>query len=122
MLTKYPIVAYVPASDIARARRFYEQTLGFRAVGENPGGIAYESGGTRFFLYKTQFAGTNQASCAFWEVDDVPAEVKELKAKGVKFEDYDLPGMKTQDGMTPDGKAAWFKDTEGNIMAVIQRR
>src|SRR5262245_39061301 len=123
MLTKAPIIAYVPAADVARARKFYEQTLGFKPLSENPGGIVYQGGGgTRFMLYKTQFAGTNKASCAFWEVKDVEAEVKELRAKGVRFEEYDMPGLKTKDGVATDtnGKAAWFKDTEGNILALIQ--
>ena len=67
-------------------------------------------------------AGTSKASQAFWRVDDVEREVKDLKARGVKFEEYDTPGMKTVNGIMSagSGKAAWFKDTEGNIMALVQ--
>jgi hypothetical protein len=75
-----------------------------------------------FFMYPSPGAGTNQASCAFWKVSDVPAVVRWLKVRGVVFEEYDLPGMKTVDSIFTGGgaKAAWFKDSEGNIMAVVQ--
>jgi hypothetical protein len=73
-------------------------------------------------MYPTPNAGTSQASQAFWKVDDLEREMAELRAKGVAFEDYDTPGMKTRNGIFTGGgsKAAWFKDTEGNIMALIQ--
>lgn len=83
----------------------------------------YQSGnGTAFFLYPSGGAGTNQASTAFWKVDNLDAEMSALRSKGVKFEDYDMPGVKTENGVAIGGgaKAAWFKDSEGNIMAVIQ--
>ena len=69
------------------------------------------------------YAGTSRASQAFWQVDDVAREVAELKARGVKFEEYDMPGVKTENSIATAGgaKTAWFKDTEGNILAVIQR-
>jgi predicted enzyme related to lactoylglutathione lyase len=120
MLATAPIRAYIPASNISRARKFYEGTLGFIPKQEYAGGVVYECGGSEVFMYPTPNAGTSKASQAFWQVDDVEREVAELKAKGVKFEDYDMPDMK--DGISTAGgaKAAWFKDTEGNIMAVIQ--
>ena len=70
----------------------------------------------------TPNAGTSKASQAFWQVDDVEREVVELKARGVKFEEYDMPGLKTRNGIASGGgaKSAWFKDTEGNIMVLIQ--
>ena len=73
-------------------------------------------------MYPTPNAGTSQASQAFWSVDDVEAEVAALKKRGVEFEEYDMPGMKTVDGIATAGgtKAAWFKDTEGNILAIVQ--
>jgi predicted enzyme related to lactoylglutathione lyase len=123
MLQKSPMYAYLPAQDVARARRFYEQQLGFKPKQETEGGVVYEFGeGTACFLYPTPNAGTSRASQAFWQVDDVEREVAELKAKGVKFEDYDMPGVKTQGGIATAGgaKAAWFKDTEGNILAIVQ--
>jgi predicted enzyme related to lactoylglutathione lyase len=124
MLQKSPIYAYFPVKDVNRARNFYEQKLGFKPKRESAGGILYEfAGGTACFLYSTPNAGTSKASQAFWQVDDIEREVTELKAKGVKFEEYDMPNLKTKDGIaTSEGgaKAAWFKDTEGNTLALVQ--
>jgi predicted enzyme related to lactoylglutathione lyase len=123
MLQKFPIYAYIPAKDINRARAFYEKKLGFKPSEEIEGGVAYEfADHTGCFLYPTPNAGSSKASQAYWQVEDVEREVAELKAKGVVFEEYDMPGLKTKDGVAEagDGKAAWFKDTEGNIMAIIQ--
>ena len=123
MLQKFPMYAYIPVANVARAREFYEQKLGFKAGRELAGGVRYEFGeGTGCFMYPTPNAGTSRASQAFWQVDDVEREVAELKARGVKFEDYDMPGLETKDGIATAGgaKAAWFKDTEGNILAVVQ--
>ena len=123
MLQKHPLYAYFPAQDVRRARRFYEQTLGFTPQEETGGGVVYVFGnGTGAFLYPTPNAGTSKASQAFWRVDDIEREVAELKARGVTFEHYDVPGAsKDSDIVTAGGaKAAWFKDTEGNILALIQ--
>jgi predicted enzyme related to lactoylglutathione lyase len=123
VLKNAPMHAYIPAKDVKRARQFYEQKLGFTPKQEIEGGVVYEfADHTQCFLYPTPNAGTSRASQAFWQVADVEREVAELKAKGVKFEDYDMPGLKTTNGIMDAGssKAAWFKDTEGNIMAVIQ--
>ena len=123
MLQRSPMYAYLPARDVARARQFYEQKLGFKPKEEVAGGVIYEfAGGTACFLYPTPNAGTSKASQAFWQVEDVEREVAELKARGVMFEEYDLPGLKSVNGIVTAGgaKAAWFKDSEGNILAVIQ--
>jgi predicted enzyme related to lactoylglutathione lyase len=123
MLQNFPMYAYIPAKDVKRAREFYEGKLGFRAKQEIAGGVVYEfRDKTACFLYPTPNAGTSQASQAFWQVDDVEREVAELKGRGVKFEDYDLPGEKSPSGVLTGGgaKAAWFKDSEGNILAIIQ--
>ena len=123
MLQRSPMYAYLPAKDVTRARSFYEQKLGFKPQAEQEGGVAYEFGDhTACFLYPTPNAGTSKASQAFWKVDDIEREVADLKARGVKFEEYDMPGLKTEDGIAQAGnsKAAWFKDTEGNILALIQ--
>ena len=123
MLQNFPMYAYIPAKDVDRARQFYERKLGFRPKEEIAGGVMYEFGdNTACFLYPTPNAGTSQASQAFWQVEDVEREVAELKARGVKFEDYDLPGEKSPSGVLTAGgaKAAWFKDTEGNILAIIE--
>lgn len=123
MLQKSPMYAYIPAKDVARARQFYEGKLGFVAKEETAGGVVYEFGrDTACFLYATPNAGTSQASQAFWSVDDVDREIVALKARGVVFEDYDMPGEKSAAGALTAGgaKAAWFKDSEGNIMALVQ--
>ena len=123
MLQKFPMYSYIPVKDLGRARKFYEEKVGFKPKREQAGGVIYEFGeGTACFMYPSPGAGTSKASQAFWEVDDVEREVAELKARGVKFEEYDMPGMKTEGGISTAGgaKAAWFKDTEGNIMAVIE--
>jgi catechol 2,3-dioxygenase-like lactoylglutathione lyase family enzyme len=122
MLQKSPMYAYIPAQDVARARQFYERKLGFKPTAEVDGGVIYDcAGGTSCFLYPTPNAGTSKASQAFWHVEDIESEVADLKARGVVFEDYDMPG-KDENGIVNQGgaKAAWFTDTEGNIMAVIQ--
>ena len=123
MLQNSPMYAYIPAKDVARARKFYEGKLGFAPGKVMEGGVVYEfADKTACFLYLTPNAGTSQASQAFWSVDDVEREVAELRARGVTFEDYDMPGEKSPSGVVTAGgaKAAWFKDSEGNIMAVIQ--
>jgi predicted enzyme related to lactoylglutathione lyase len=123
MLQQAPLYAYIPAKDVARARKFYEEKLGLKPKEQIAGGITYEfAKGTACFLYPTPNAGTSKASQAFWQVEDVEREVRELKARGVKFEDYDMPGMKTEGGIATAGgaKSAWFKDSEGNILALVQ--
>jgi len=123
MLQDSPMFAYIPAKDVARARQFYESKLGFKPKAETAGGVVYEFGrGTACFLYPTPNAGTSKASQAFWSVEDVDAEMEALKARGVVFEDYDMPGEKSAAGAITAGgaKAAWFRDSEGNIMALIQ--
>ena len=124
MLHDFPMYAYIPASDLARARQFYETKIGLRAKEVREGGVVYEFGkGTACFLYLSPNAGTSKASQAFWSVPDVDALIVALKARGVKFEDYpDVPGKRSAQGAITDGgaKAAWFKDSEGNIMALIE--
>ncbi len=123
MLRAAPIRAYIPVSDLSRARNFYEKTLGLAPKEEYAGGVIYECGGAEVFMYPTKNAGTSKASQAFWQVRDVEAEVAELKARGVVFEEYDMPGIKMKNSIATGGgaKTAWFKDTEGNILAVSQR-
>ena len=124
MLQQSPMYAYIPAKNIARARKFYEETLGFQPKEEYAGGVVYVFGkDTACFLYPTPNAGTSQASQAFWSVPDVEQEVAELKHRGVVFEEYDLPGIKMKNSIATGGgaKTAWFKDSEGNILAISQR-
>jgi predicted enzyme related to lactoylglutathione lyase len=123
MLQDFPMYAYIPARDLARARQFYETQLGLRPAQAHNGGVVYEFGkGTACFLYPTPNAGTSQASQAFWSVSDVDGLIRALKARGVVFEDYDMPGEKSAEGAITAGgaKAAWFRDSEGNILALIE--
>lgn len=123
MLKDHPIVPYLPATDVARARRFYEGKVGLVPREEGGGDIAYECGsGSWIFLYESAGAGTSEASQAFWQVPDIEQEVREPESRGVTFIDYDMPGLKTVDGIANMGgtRGAWFKDTEGNILALIQ--
>ena len=123
MLKNAPIVPYIPAADVARARSFYEEKVGLVPREEIAGGVVYEcGGGSWIFLYPTTNAGTSKASQAFWQVADIEAEVAELKGRGVVFEEYNFPGLKTLNSIATAGgsKAAWFKDSEGNILALVQ--
>jgi predicted enzyme related to lactoylglutathione lyase len=124
MLKKASVIPYIPVADLQRARKFYEEKLGIERGEEFAAGVIYKCGnGTTFFMYRSEGAGTSKASCAFWSVDDVEAEVSELKKKGVVFEEYDMPGLKMKNSIATGGgaKTAWFKDSEGNILAVSQR-
>ncbi len=122
MLCDCHVYPTLPASDMARARRFYEQTLGFEPVLVTPGGVMYDALSSQFFVYPTNVAGTNQATALAFEVDDLSKMVNDLKGRGVRFEEYDMPEFKTNNGIvqTPDGPGAWLKDTEGNILAIFQ--
>jgi predicted enzyme related to lactoylglutathione lyase len=123
MLRTAPIRAYIPATNVARARKFYEELVGLQPREDYAGGVVYECGGSEVFLYPTPNAGTSKASQAFWQVADVEAEVSELKGRGVVFEEYNFPGLTTKNSIATGGgaKTAWFKDTEGNILAISQR-
>jgi predicted enzyme related to lactoylglutathione lyase len=123
MLQKFPMYSYIPARDLKRAREFYEKKVGLRPKEDRNGGVVYEfAQGTACFLYPSENAGTSKASQAFWSVDDVDGLIVALKAKGVVFENYDMPGERSPQGAITAGgaKAAWFKDSEGNIMALIE--
>lgn len=113
----------VPASDMDRARKFYEEVLGCKAGEEDPGGITMKCGaGTSFYLFNSTGAGTSKATVGGWDVDDLEKTMEELRAKGVVFEEYDTPELKTVNGIADWGgyKGAWFKDSEGNILGLGQ--
>jgi catechol 2,3-dioxygenase-like lactoylglutathione lyase family enzyme len=122
-----PLFASLPASDLARARAWYRDHLDLKPVQEMEDGqtLLYESGGVKFVVYLSSFAGTNQATAAGFDVDDFDATIAALRNRGVTFEEYDLgDGFTTVDGvvMTPDGsRGAWFKDSEGNILGITDQ-
>ena len=120
MLNEGTVVATIAVSDMAMAKEFYGETLELTLVDENQGGVTYASGEGKLFVYLSDYAGTNQATCATWEVDDVERVVADLKAKGVAFERYDLPGMVREGDihLMESYKSAWFKDPDGNILNV----
>jgi len=125
MLSGSRVEANIPASDLERARNFYADTMGLTPTQEFGGeALAYRTaGGTAFNIYRTDYAGQAGHTIAQWHVDDIESEVHDLKAKGVTFEVYDMPGVQW-DGEIASieglGRAAWFKDSEGNIMCVDQ--
>ena len=114
--------ATIPAKDLEGTRKFYENVLGLEMVREDPAGISYRTGDSVLFLYPTESAGTAQHTLGGFSVSDIEAAVAELRAKGVTFEEYDMPGLKTVNGIAELGgeKGAWFKDPEGNILSVSQ--
>ncbi|HST49696.1 VOC family protein [Jatrophihabitans sp.] len=123
MLNSSTITANIPASDLQRARDFYADKLGLTPSFEMGGMmmIYKTDGGTIFTIYQTDYAGQAGHTIAQWHVEDVDGEVRDLKSKGVVFEQYDLPGVQWQDNvasMAEMGKAAWFKDSEGNILCI----
>jgi predicted enzyme related to lactoylglutathione lyase len=116
--------ATLPAQDIERARKFYEQKLGLTADQVMPdGGVTFRTGSAGFSVFPSRGKASGDHTQISFEVTDVVAAVSELKKNGVSPEEYDLPGFKTNGGVldTGDGKAAWFKDSEGNLLSVTQR-
>lgn len=122
MLGDKDAVATIAVKDLEVAKKFYEGTLGLKQVdAEGSEALTYKSGSSTFFVYKSRYAGTNQATAVTWVVGDVDGVVQGLKAKGVAFERYDLPGM-TREGdvhVAGDMRAAWLKDPDGNILALV---
>ncbi|WP_426997795.1 VOC family protein [Pseudarthrobacter sp. N5] len=125
MLKELDLMAVLPAKDMTRARNFYRDVLGLEpseAMDEE--NLLYRSGnGAAFLIYKTDNAGTAKNTQMGWATDNIEGEVEELRGRGVVFEEYDFPGLKTENGIaaTSVGKAAWFTDSEGNILNLFQR-
>ena len=122
MLADRNAMATIAVKDLAAARKFYEGTLHLQKSGpEDPEMITYKSGNSTIAVYKSQYAGTNKATAATWNVGkEFETIVRALKDAGVKFEHYDMPGGR-RDGdihVFGDFKAAWFKDADGNILNV----
>jgi catechol 2,3-dioxygenase-like lactoylglutathione lyase family enzyme len=125
MFDQFPSIAMLPASDIQRAKGWYQEKLGLTPTEEDEGGLTYQAGGSRFGVYPSEFAGTNQATAMGFEVQDLDKVADDLIGKGVEFERFDLPYGKTDErGVAEIGsyRAFWLKDSEGNIINVAQRR
>ncbi len=110
----------IPAKNLQESIEFYGKTLGLTIVDENPNGTWFQSGMSRFAVFESEYAGTNKATCAIIEVIDPEGTVTSLKERGVKFEEFDMPGAKRQGDIytLANFKAAWFKDPSGNIIAI----
>jgi catechol 2,3-dioxygenase-like lactoylglutathione lyase family enzyme len=121
MLSDKDAVATVAVKSLERAKNFYEQTLGLTKIMENEEVLAFKSGRSTLFVYRSQYAGTNKATAVTWVADEVEDIVNTLKGRGVNFEHYDLPNMTRQGDLHVAGtmKAAWFKDPDGNIFSVV---
>ena len=120
MLKTHNSSAIVAVSDMARARQFYEQTLGLEIAGdESEDVLVFKTGGTNLVVYASEFAGTNHANAVVWAVgDQIDAIAAELKGKGVTFDHYDLDGASYADGVHRMGefRMVWFKDPDGNVL------
>jgi len=124
MLSESTVYGVSPATDIERARKFYEGTLGLKPadIPTDPGYVLYSTKQGTFLVYATQAPGGAATALGF-VVDDLVTEMADMKKRGVVFEEYDLPGLKTVNGvvdMGKMGKGAWFKDSEGNIIGLSQ--
>lgn len=126
MLGNAAASAVIPVKDLEAGKKFYQDTLGLKPANESKGGIEFEAGkGSKVFVYATEFAGTNKATAIGFVVDNVEETASGLKAKGVSFEHYDMPGVTRAEGsdvheMGPL-KAVWFKDPDGNIISITNQ-
>jgi len=121
MLPCAQVTAMLPVKDLDRARRFYEQQLGLAAGSAKPDGkFVYRCGGTEIALFPRPGGTKAEHTALSFKVDDIRASIRELEARGVRFADYDLPGLKTLEHVCVLGaeKAAWFQDPEGNILCL----
>jgi catechol 2,3-dioxygenase-like lactoylglutathione lyase family enzyme len=123
MLERFPIHPTLPASDLERAKRWYDEKLGARPVREEEVGLWYEFSGRSLLVYPSSSAGTAQSTGAEWIVEDIESVMDALRSRGVVFEEYDFPGLKTENGLAMLGewKAAWLKDSEGNILSLTEQ-
>lgn len=120
MLDMATVYAMIPAKDLARARAFYEEKLGLKPAEERPEGMRYECGGSRFLVFESSGEPSGTHTQLGWDVEDLKSVVEQLRNNGVVFEEYDMPGFKTVNGIAEiEGqRGAWFKDSEGNLLAI----
>jgi catechol 2,3-dioxygenase-like lactoylglutathione lyase family enzyme len=123
MLENKDCLATAAVKDLNAAKRFYEGTLGLKPVAhEGEEAINYQTGAAKLLVYRSQYAGTNKATAVTWAVgSEIENLVRELRAKGVAFEHYDMPGLKREGDIHSAGslKNAWFKDPDGNVLALV---
>jgi catechol 2,3-dioxygenase-like lactoylglutathione lyase family enzyme len=129
-LARSAVATRLPAQDLDRARRWYSEKLGLDPVEERPGGLRYKCGDTYFVVFQSMGKASGESTQMGWEVDDIEATVTDLKARGVEFEEVDIPGMKTVNGIASiDGnypsigrgeRGAWFRDSENNLLGIGQ--
>lgn len=130
MLENAHVATRLPAQDLDRARRFYAEKLGLEPVDERPGGLLYRCADGEFALFESAGAASGSSTQMAFQVEDIEATVADLRRRGVVFEEYDLPGLTTVDGIVDiegqypsKGRAergAWFRDSEGNLLAIGQ--
>jgi catechol 2,3-dioxygenase-like lactoylglutathione lyase family enzyme len=130
MLKDGMVATRLPAQDLERARAFYAEKLGLEPAEEREGGLRYVSAGGEFALFESAGSATGDHTQMGWEVEDIEATVHELRSRGVVFEEYDVPGLKTVDGIAEiEGnypskgtgeRGAWFRDSEGNMLGIGQ--
>jgi catechol 2,3-dioxygenase-like lactoylglutathione lyase family enzyme len=128
MLKRGRVATRLPAQDLERAKAFYAEKLGLEPDEERQGGLRYVCAGGEFALFESAGAASGGHTQMGWEVEDIEATVSELRARGVEFEEYDLPGLTTVDGIAEiEGnypskgsgeRAAWFRDSEGNMLGI----
>ena len=116
------VTAMIPAHNVDRAVRWYEEKLGLRPTRTDEYGATYQFNGVNAFLYKSDYAGTAEHTLLSFDTPDLARDMRDLRAKGVEFLDYDLPDLKTVDGVADFGpvKNAWAKDSEGNILGFVE--
>ena len=121
MLSESDAVATVAVKDLETAKQFYQSTLGLTKVMENEEVLAFKSGNSTLFVYRSPFAGTNKATAVTFVTREVDDLVRTLRDRGVAFEHYDLPQMTRRGDVHVAGsmKTAWFKDPDGNIFSLV---
>jgi catechol 2,3-dioxygenase-like lactoylglutathione lyase family enzyme len=130
MLSDAKVATRLPAQDLRRARAFYSEKLGLEPLEERPGGVRYRCGGGEFALFESAGKPSGAHTQIAFEVEDIEATVSELRDRGVVFEEYDVPGLRTEDGIAEiEGnypskgtgeRGAWFRDSEGNMLGMGQ--
>ena len=122
MLSKLEIHATLPVQNLERARRFYAEKLGLTPISERTAGLMYQGKNSWFLLFPSSGMSNGTFTQAGWGTDNIEAEVAELKARGVEFVEYNLPNFKTVNSIATMGanRSAWFKDSEGNLLGIVQ--